>query len=99
MAADSLATLNKIHQTFNTYITYSVSEGNSSVEVHTFYRRIFDMVGSNDFSGTNLKYQSDSPRSKFSEDGFVALSLLELCQLHKKTVPVSLVYDRNFKEA
>lgn len=90
LTRDSLANLNELHQSYSAWISYTATEG--EFQVHSFYRRIFDLVELNDFDG-----QKQLSFSQESQEVWVAF--LELCQRHKKSVDLKQVMTGSEKEA
>ena len=92
LSPNRLQEINRIHQSFYTYLTYSVHRPGNIEEyffkIHSFYRRLFDLVVMNDFEATNSRVYQKS-NTAFEENGskLVALALFELAQFHKKLVP------------
>ena len=71
MVPSSLPYLNNIHQTYDTWITYSSKKLRDGFEIYSFYRRLFDLIELNDFTNKNRQLFFNKP-----EDGFMALSML-----------------------
>ena len=82
LTKDSLTNLNEFHQSYSAWISYTVAEG--EFQVHSFYRRIFDLIELNDFDG-----KKQSLFGQESEE--VWLAFLELCQRHKKKVEIGKI--------
>ena len=85
LAPNALATLNDLHQSYSAWISYSLEGG--AFEVHSFYRRIFDLVEHNDFKATTQQFLGTE------REGVIALSMLELSQQHKKKIPSNKLFS------
>lgn len=67
-----------MHQQYNIYATYGKQEG--SIEIYSFYFRVFELIGLNDFNKTH--------KDILANDCFeiIPLAILELCQIKMKKV-------------
>lgn len=65
----ALRNINYVHQTFSAWVSYSRTPDNI-FQIHSFYRRVFDLIELNDFSKSNEYYfDKENP-------GFLGLSFL-----------------------
>ena len=80
----ALSSLNEIYQSSHTYMTYSVEEG--SIQVHSFYRRVLELIELNDF-GHRKKALYDT------ECSFMARALVELCRGKAHKVETGEIFE------
>ena len=90
LTKDSLSNLNELHQSYSAWISYTKIEG--EFQVHSFYRRIFDLIELNDFDGKKRRLFEQESKETW-------LAFLELCQRHKKKVDVQQIMTGSEKEA
>jgi hypothetical protein len=81
---NSLKFLNDLHQKFNIWATYTLSE--EVLEVHSFYWRVYELLEKNDFSMKNQHFLKSNDRVH------QALGLLELSSVYSKKVYRDLIF-------
>lgn len=81
----SLDYLNSIHQQYMCWITYS--NAGSSIEVHTLYTRVYELLHKNDFDGHSKQYL------KTNDVGIQTIGPLELFPDSSKSIDHNKMYE------
>lgn len=78
LAEKALENINEVHQAYNTWITFS--HDGSDVTIHSFYRRVFDLIERNDFEGSKKKKLTEI------DEGMMGYAFLKLCDRFKFSI-------------
>lgn len=85
---ETLRKFNSIHQSWNIYLTYSESQDGHVLQVHSFYSRVLELLGNNDFGGSNGEELATGDLQ------VMALGMLELCVARSKAIDVGFMYAK-----